>query len=256
MRIFSKFHDYYDKALSYGIDPNVIYERKEEEITESLKKQPDLYDRLSKIDSEIFDFRVNKIDSSELKIISKHIVLFCGKIYFCIEVQYTIKTYDDYYKHIVSKVATEFIYTFDAFEKVITKHSKINLENNLRSDIFSIEKVKVMTARKRFKLLFDKQGTVSDNVSALHFELDAPIIEITHNPVYFYKGKDRVFKNKRLKDLEFYKIVSPFEAFQELSMFIGGVMGGKSPIMIEVADKDRIAKHGFDKFSFRKEKLG
>jgi len=54
--------------------------------------------------------------------------------------------------------------------------------------------------------------------------------------------------------MEFFKIVDPFTAFQELSMFIGGIMGGKSPIMIEVADKDRIAKHGFDKFSFRKEK--
>jgi hypothetical protein len=39
-----------------------------------------------------------------------------------------------------------------------------------------------------------------------------------------------------------------------ISALGGGVMGGKSPSMIEVADKDRIAKHGFDKFSFRKEK--
>jgi len=254
VRIFSKYHDYYDKALGYGIDPNVIYERKEEEITESLEKQPELRDKLLKINDEIFDFRVKKIDSDDLKVVSKHIILFCGKIYFCIEVMYTIKTYDDYYKRIVGKAITEFIYTFDAFEKVITKHSKINLENNLRSGIFSGAKVKVMTIRKRFKSLFDKQGSISEDVAALHFELDSPVIVIAYNPIYTYAEKGRVFKNKCLKDIDFYKIVNPFNAFQELSMFIGGVMGGKSPIMIEVTDKDRIAKHGFDKFSFRKEK--
>ena len=249
MRIFSKYHDYYDKALGYGIDPNVIYERKEEDITELIDKRPEVKDLLSKIHDDVFDFRVDKINSPELQIVFKNIMLFCGKIYFCIKVVYKVKGVEYY-----ANTITEFIYTFEAFKRVIEKHSKINLEHTITSGIFDGSRSKPITIAKRFKSLFDKQGVELDITLPLHFELDTPIIVIDYDLLYTYVKKIKVFKNRRLKDMEFYKVVNPFKAFQELSMFIGGIMGGKSPIMIEVTDKDRIAKHGFDKFSFRKEK--
>ena len=248
MRIFSKFHDYYDKALGYGIDPAVTYERKEEEITELIKKQYGMIDKIEKVHADVFDFRIEKINSPELKIEAKTIVLFCGRIYLCIKIGYKVKDYP------LEKYVTEFIYTFDAFEKAITLHSKINLEHGITTGLFDGTKSKLVTIARRFKMLFEKQGIVSDIVTELHFELDAPIIVIDYDLIYAYSKKIKAYKNRCLKNMDFYKIVDPFTAFQELSMFIGGVMGGKSPIMIEVADKDRIAKHGFDKFSFRKEK--
>ena len=36
-------------------------------------------------------------------------------------------------------------------------------------------------------------------------------------------------------------------------MFLGGVLGNKEKEIVEVADKYKIAQHGFDKWSFRKE---
>lgn len=248
MRIFSKFHDYYDKALGYGIDPNITYERKEEEITELIKKRYDLKDKVQKIHDDVFDFRMEKINSSELKVEAKTVVLFCGRVYFCIKIGYKIKDYP------YDRFVTEFIYTFDAFEKAITLHSKINLEHGITTGIFDGTKSKLVTIARRFRMLFEKQGTVSSTAVDLHFELDAPIIAFDYDLIYIYSKKIKAYKNRCLKNMDFYKIVDPFTAFQELSMFIGGVMGGKSPSMIEVTDKDRIAKHGFDKFSFRKEK--
>jgi hypothetical protein len=248
MRIFSKYHDYYDKALSYGIDPNVIYERKEEDITELVKKQYGCEDKIQKIHDDVFDFRIERINSPELKIEAKTIVLFCGKIYLCIKIGYKIEDYP------CDRFVTEFIYTFDAFEKAITLYSKINLEHGITTGLFDGTKSKLITIARRFKMLFEKQGTVSSIAAGLHFELDTPIIVFDYDLIYTYSKKIKAYKNQCLKNMEFYKIVDPFTAFQELSMFIGGVMGGKSPSMIEVADKDRIAKHGFDKFSFRKEK--
>ena len=249
MKIYSKFHDYYDKALGYGIDPTVTYERKEEDITGLVKKQPILEKIIKKIHDDVFDFRVERVNSPELQVINKIVVLFCGKVYFCVKISYKIKGVP-YYDNTV----TEFIYTFDAFKRAIVTHSKINLEHNITSGLFDGARSKPMSIGKRFKLLFDKQGIESEIVKDLHFELDSPVMVINYDLIYTYSKRISVFKNKCLKDIEFFKIVNPFEAFQELSMFIGGVMGGKSPIMIEVSDKDRIAKHGFDKFSFRKEK--
>lgn len=249
MRIFSKFHDYYDKALGYGIDQSVIYERKEEDITEFINKNSDIKDAIVQIHDNIFDFKVERINSPELQILFKKIILFCGRVYFCIEVAYKIKGVERY-----ASTITEFVYSFDAFEKVVTKYSKIDLTRGISSGIFDGSRSKIIPINKRFKSLFDKQGAESDTAMLLHFELDSPIIVIDYDLLYTYVKKINVHKNKRLRDIEFYKAVNTFRAFQDLSMFISGVMGGKSPIMVEVSDKDRIAKHGFDKFSFRKEK--
>jgi hypothetical protein len=160
----------------------------------------------------------------------------------------------DINKIVYASTITEFIYTFDTFERAVTKYSKIDLTHNISSGIFDGSRSKPMPMNKRFKSLFDKQGAESDAAMLLHFELDSPIIVIDYDLLYTYVKKISVYKNTKLRDIEFYKVVNTFRAFQDLSMFIGGVMGGKSPVMVEVSDKDRIAKHGFDKFSFRKEK--
>jgi hypothetical protein len=56
-----------------------------------------------------------------------------------------------------------------------------------------------------------------------------------------------------LKQLGFAKALDPYSAFQELSMWIGGVLGGTSPEIVTIKDdKTLIEGHGFDnRFSFR-----
>jgi len=61
-----------------------------------------------------------------------------------------------------------------------------------------------------------------------------------------------LIKNPCLADLDFFKVVSPFEAYQEISMFLGNELA-KQEDPAPARDKDLIAAHGFDKFSFRKE---
>ena len=62
-------------------------------------------------------------------------------------------------------------------------------------------------------------------------------------------------KEFNLKDLDFAKVVDPYTLFQELSMFVGGVLPRDSNPMVEITDdKVKIAKHGFDKWTFRKHK--
>ena len=55
-----------------------------------------------------------------------------------------------------------------------------------------------------------------------------------------------------LKNYEFYKVFDSFQAFQEVMMFMGGVLGRGEKEIVEVADKYKIGQHGFDKWSFRK----
>ena len=70
----------------------------------------------------------------------------------------------------------------------------------------------------------------------------------------FNSFKPMFFINPLLKNYEFYKVFDTFQAFQEISMFMGGVLGAGEKEITVVADKYKIAQHGFDKYSFRKDK--
>jgi hypothetical protein len=73
------------------------------------------------------------------------------------------------------------------------------------------------------------------------------------------RGEDRRFQINPydLKKLGFAKAIDPYTAFQELSMWIGGVLGGTSPEIVTIEDdKVLIENHGFDgRTSFRGPRL-
>jgi hypothetical protein len=78
-----------------------------------------------------------------------------------------------------------------------------------------------------------------------------------------HKTGHRMWKDARvwkidvdgLKDMGFAAVVPPWEAFQQLSMWIGGVLAHPGRPMAEIAsDTVRRDKHGFDDRSFRKPK--
>jgi hypothetical protein len=87
-------------------------------------------------------------------------------------------------------------------------------------------------------------------------ELQAPIIGVGRNPsVPDYPIEDDqygVMTNVDLDKIQFYKVFDPAEAFQELSMFIGGVMA-KTDKPEPQSNRGKIEGHGFDyRDSFRK----
>ena len=114
-------------------------------------------------------------------------------------------------------------------------------------------------------------GNFIDNVNLIK-NYDAKDLFVEYNtPVFVYDGdygrtalttgrsyhrnKDAFIINPLLKDYEFYKVFDTFQAFQEIQMYIGGVLGSKENEIIKISDKDKINQHGFDfKWSFRKEK--
>ena len=58
-----------------------------------------------------------------------------------------------------------------------------------------------------------------------------------------------------LKSIHFFNRIDAWSAFQEISMWVGGILPHPGNPIVEIID-DRIKshKHGFDKFSFRKQK--
>jgi hypothetical protein len=61
-----------------------------------------------------------------------------------------------------------------------------------------------------------------------------------------------LIKNPNLKNLQMFKAFHPNLAFQEIESFLTGVLPNPYPPTVVVSEKTRIAKRGFDKWSFRK----
>lgn len=67
-----------------------------------------------------------------------------------------------------------------------------------------------------------------------------------------YLHKKQYVVNPCLKDVQFYKVKDTWTAFQEIDMFLGGVLTSQ-PEMIEVSNESKILNSGLDpKWGFRK----
>lgn len=56
-----------------------------------------------------------------------------------------------------------------------------------------------------------------------------------------------------LNDVDFIKVLDPVQAFQQLSMWVGGVLPQPGNPMVQITDDSvKLVKHGMDKWSFRK----
>lgn len=229
--ISKKSHkDYYDGvAGSMGIDKAIVYERhidiikrEDNRFPEELKaKSWDEINPFHDICFLSFDFDENQIKFEPF------IVFFCGKTHIGWKKHTKESPYD---------FSTEYIYD----ENYIKKHNKY----------------------KGWRMNIDEIFTRINNYDPieLHRQFNSSILllDIDHNRVSFKthgSHHNSVFiVNPILKDYEFYKIFDSFLAFQEIQMYISGVLGNSEKDTIEIDDKHKITQHGFDnKWSFRKE---
>lgn len=133
--------------------------------------------------------------------------------------------------------------------------------------------VKPYTPRTtRFSLLSDEDKVVQHDLhmtqfcqqdhNGFMFKLQVPVALIV--PPKAYKAPDSHFnehtlliKNPPLRAFQFFKQMDQFTCWQEISMWIGGVMPGRQSPMVEIGDDSKIKKHGFDPvMGFRKRKQG
>lgn len=92
------------------------------------------------------------------------------------------------------------------------------------------------------------------NWADLHLEMDAPILLLMHCSRGYLSGprdplseaNTWVVRNPRLADLRMGSALDAYSLFQEISMFIGGVMPGAQSPMVSVSDKTQVIKKGFD----------
>ena len=235
MRIKSNFHDYYDSLQANDQDRTLIYLRKAVE---------------SKIAGPFpFPIFTNGRNwgrwawsrNNAFPCFRQFIVGFCGKIYPVVQLS-------------------------------ISEEITANCHNIADVDHFMKENYKEKVFRKYFystKLSFLEKFW-GENLSRVHLEkwfndvkieqdkfLDifmknkCPIFIVSEGPLN-HEDDRSITINGCLKDLEFFRVIDPFTAFQEIDMFLANIAIPNHPIP-KVSDKDMAEAKGYDKWSFRKE---
>jgi hypothetical protein len=242
MYIIAKKKDYYDGvAGTTGIDKTIVYDRQIVELRiDEIPKIFGINKSFWGISYKETPFR--KLSYHSLKgeyknICDEHaffIIGFCGKLYIGWKLYKEVK-YG--WNEISDKITTTITYDMDYIKTILEPKS---WHGNLAD---SIDYIKSYNPLQVFRDL-------KTPVFVFDSDYDRKWIDRhtynNHHPKFFI--------NPLLKDYEFPKVFDAFQAFQEIQMFISGVLGTGEKEIVEVADKYKIMEHGFDyKWSFRKE---
>lgn len=222
MRIISDFHDYYDCIQRLGQDHTVIYLRRRKDI----KAWP--FPGCSGSHGGVWKKPLCRV----------RIIGFCGKIVPLLEL-YTHFDFNPSYCWSIEDV--------DQF-----MHTNLN-RGQLRAYKSNRWTRGYVSGRRRsfFDKFFIDCGYKRNSYEYLFCDHHSPL---------FVAGSGKIVFNASLKEVEFYKQFDSFQAFQEISIYMGGVLGTHGghktkykgvPMSSEVSDRDLAAAKGFDKHSFR-----
>jgi hypothetical protein len=232
MRIISDFHDYYDVVQATGQDQTLIYHRKREEVSVSIYPLPVL---------KLPPWR-NWQDNRETQI-RQHIVGFCGKIYPVV-----VLTQADSRKPVICHNMDEvdsFVRDFCHKRQIAEYHAETKPPWRRRGW------VSYRFSRSTFEKHFMECAEKRDAFSGLFIEKRCPVWIGTVLEYSWRRCAGKIVYNGSLKELEFYRLVDTYTAFQEIAMFLGGLAVPLKEIPT-VPDKVMVGIKGFDQWSFRK----
>ena len=223
MRIISSFHDFYDGVQASGQDHSLLYLRQPRE--EKLRETP-------------FPF------TTTLRHWGSDIVAGCNMIGFCGRVVPVLRVQNPREGTMLPMLCYS-LADVDAFVETHFKKAVVERYYAAKRHTYWRERWRYTTHRT-LEEFFSECAAQQGKYEHLFRENRCPVF------VYREGCEHTITYNGCLKDLEFYRCVDPYTAFQEIQMFLGGMAFPNKPIP-KIDDKIMAEAKGFDKFSFRKE---
>lgn len=233
MYIISKKKDYYDGVVgTMGIDKTLVYDR-ETQVLENYLEFPKAFQPSRTYNARWnnhFMHNFENFKKTKYAENSMFFVGFCGRIYVGWK----------FYREVPNPSGYQDMETYITYDREFVKKNvkTVSWHANLMDDLNFIDTYNSMDIFRDLKVpIFLYDG-----------DYDRKCIG-----KYFRRADSRFIINPILNEYEFYKVIDSFTAFQELSMFMGGVLGRSEKNIVEVEDKYKITQHGFNKWSFRRE---
>jgi len=254
MRIISKFNDYYDGVQAYGQDQSLVYHR----VTEERNFKDSETDKVFGEDTNLYNGMYLEEYTPDnygigLESIETFFVGICGIIYPLAKLTYGTDRRTTPYPHRDVKFTNSSEGMLSLLKQIegseatkLVKNWKKEVRNRWRYRWFEADvEPSIEKQHDRFfdASKFDKYWKFSVDHKIVCFSLRTTInvdegMRFTINPC--------------LKDLGAVIVSNPFDTFQNIAMYLGGVLGNEAAPMIAIEDKYRIESHGYDKWSFRK----
>lgn len=229
MRIISESKDYYDCIQAQGQDQSIVYVRTEKTFTKDkcpplrFRWYPNYYRWLSE------NFTMNQ-----------HVVGFCGKIYPVLQLWMRDKSIKDWSTCLTLEDVDQWM------ETCLNKKQLEDYYNEKKRSYFS--KHYWRKDRSKFRKFFEQMTEDQNKFGDMFIEHDCPIFVATLT----CWDERKLVLNARLNEFQFYRMIDPYTAFQELQMWVGNQVQPRKHIP-EISDKVLAEAKGFDQWSFRKE---
>ena len=226
MRIISPYKDYYDSVQGQGQDLSLLYLRQPREIVLKGRETP-------------FEFTTLLRHWGNDIVDGCNVVGFCGRVVPVLTVHHPSQ-YD------VPEALCYSVADVDAFVETHFKKRIVERYYAGKQQTYWHERWRY-TTHKTLENFFNECDAQANKYEHLFRE--------NHCPVFVYRecrvGHILTY-NGCLKDMQFYRLVDPYTAFQEIQMYLGG-MASPEKLIPPIDDKTLAAAKGFDKWSFRKE---
>lgn len=242
MRIISKFKDYYDSSIGYGIDPLVVYKRFDQRY-ELQRLSWRLRGSDSTEDQIVKDIRkvLPKPDRICGELFSHVYVGFCGKIYTGLA--YHVGSDPDvpvrattYWDGLMRHYETRWQYAWSERDVPAAELTQSRVEKFSRG-FMQCESMQEWFERN------DSARTIANTDVFTKYGI---VSFVLHDGALITDGP--------LTQVRFQRVMDNFTAFQEISMFVSGVLGSANDVEPEpITDELRAQTKGFDKRSFRKD---
>ena len=230
-------HDYYDNAIKYGIEKNIVFVREKDKKISS----KDFFYPERVLPGFGFSFGKQKFESEyfynnnyTFSIKSIH-VYFCGKKYNGIKV--VKQNRNDFSNEEIC------FWKYNDFKEYVNSTGFSINEHKygwLNSCVPLEEYFNKTIEKKEVEKLIEKKITIATICTGRNYYNDEKY-------VWRVDGYD-------LKEYQFYRVVDPVTAFQEIYMWSDGVLTkNEKNIVVITDDKIKAHKHGFDEWSFRKQ---
>ena len=253
MRIISKFRDYYDNVQGMGSDQTDVYLRENKEaMGEDLVQYAGLNESLEKIPHSLsYSWKSGQYE--EHYRLYPVIIGFCGKTYLV-------------YRY---EAPNETLHFYNADEVDAFVESYLDKEYNLKKYFpYKLQGWERRWQNRGWRI--GRQDFTQANIKEAFEEIGkldlteyfqhgkAPTFVIRHRELNRtgFADKFKISFDAPLDEYEFVKIIDPYTAFQEISMYRNGVLGVGEPEMVEISDENKRDAKGFNDMSFKTESPG
>lgn len=239
MQIISSFRDYYDSARSAGFDSDLAWRR--EQLCYAVSEVP-----AGPLAELVQKLRIPRAQHQRIKVRAKGwadvriyfgVIVFVGQVFPFIKVELTTRGYaGDLYS---SSTEDKFIYSEQEWNELLQGELEGLLAQRGSSQLGYFASWDKAAVRQFW-------GLASIDLKQWSDHNNLPLVALTP-----YQSDRQVQVCPVLSMYQFFRVIHPWQAYQALYMFLSNQANPERSV-VTASDKDRVAKHGFDDWSFRK----